>query len=255
MDNSCSPQVYFIGAGPGDPELITLKGVNAIKGCRTVIYAGSLVAPQILDHCIPGADIHNSASMNLEEIIAVMIEAAGQGHSVARLHTGDPSLYGAIQEQMAELDKHGITYSVIPGVTAVFAAAAALRTELTAPEQSQTLVISRIAGRTPVPEDESIARLASHGGTFCFYLSVDRFGEIARQFLDQGWSPQTPVAMVYRASWPDELIRRGTLADMAGQIAAGGINKHAVVMIGKPLGAISAYSKLYDKDFSHGTRP
>ncbi|MBW6509776.1 MAG: precorrin-4 C(11)-methyltransferase [Desulfuromonadales bacterium] len=255
MDNSQRPQVYFIGAGPGDPELITLKGINAIKRCRTVIYAGSLVAPEILDHCVAGAAIHNSASMNLEQIIAVMVAATGEGHSVARLHTGDPSLYGAIQEQMAELDQRDIFYSVIPGVTAVFAAAAALRTELTAPEQSQTLVISRMAGRTPVPEDEEVARLACHGGTFCFYLSVDRFGEIARKFLDQGWSPQTPVAMVYRASWPDELMRRGTLADMAGQIAESGVNKHAVVIIGKPLGAIGAYSKLYDREFSHGTRP
>lgn len=255
MSTQPTPHVYFIGAGPGDPELITLKGVNAIKRCQTVIYAGSLVAPEILDHGIPGADIHNSASMNLEQIIAVMVTAIAQGHSVARLHTGDPSIYGAIQEQMAELDKHGIAYSVIPGVTAVFAAAAALRTELTAPEQSQTLVISRIAGRTPVPEDETVARLAAHGGTFCFYLSVDRFGDIAQQFLNQGWSPQTPVAMVYRASWPDELIRRGTLADMAGQIAESGVNKHAVVIIGKPLGTIGAYSKLYDREFSHGTRP
>lgn len=255
MENSERPRVHFIGAGPGDPELITLKGINAIKRCRTVIYAGSLVAPEILDHCVAGADIYNSASMNLEQIIAVMVEATVQGHSVARLHTGDPALYGAIQEQMAELDKHGIAYCVIPGVTAVFAAAAALRTELTAPEQSQTLVISRIAGRTPVPEDEEVARLASHGGTFCFYLSVDRFSDIARQFLEQGWSPQTPVAMVYRASWPDELIRRGTLADMAGQITDSGVNKHAVVIVGKPLGAIGAYSKLYDREFSHGTRP
>ncbi|MBB5022550.1 precorrin-4 C(11)-methyltransferase [Desulfurispira natronophila] len=255
MTTASTPHVYFIGAGPGDPELITLKGINAIKRCQTVIYAGSLVAPEILEHCLPGAHIHNSASMNLEEILAVMAAATRQGQSVARLHTGDPSIYGAIQEQMAELDKLGIAYTVIPGVTAVFAAAAALRTELTSPEQSQTLVISRIAGRTPVPQDEEVARLTSHGGTFCFYLSVDRFGDIARQFLDQGWSPQTPVAMVYRASWPDELIRRGTLADMAAQIADSGVNKHAVVIIGKPLGAIGAYSKLYDREFSHGTRP
>ncbi|MDY6848426.1 MAG: precorrin-4 C(11)-methyltransferase [Geoalkalibacter sp.] len=255
MESSERSHVYFIGAGPGDPELITLKGINAVKRCQAVIYAGSLVAPEILEHCAAGADIYNSASMDLEQIIAVMVEATGRGHSVARLHTGDPSIYGAIQEQMAELDKHGIAYSVIPGVTAVFAAAAALRTELTAPEQSQTLVISRMAGRTPVPEDEKVARLASHGGTFCFYLSVDRFSDISRQFLDEGWSPQTPVAMVYRASWHDELIRRGTLADMAGQIDEAGVSKHAVVIIGKPLGAISAYSKLYDRDFNHGTRP
>ena len=254
MLNSCSAQVYFIGAGPGDPELITLKGVNAIKKCQTVIYAGSLVAPDILNHCLAGADIHNSASMNLEEIVAVMAAAIARGHSVARLHTGDPSLYGAIQEQMAELDKLGVPYSVIPGVTAVFSAAAALCTELTAPEQSQTLIISRIAGRTPVPDDEAVARLAAHGGTFCFYLSVDRFGEIARQFLDQGWSPETPVAMVYRASWPDEMIRRGTLVDMEAQIAASGVSKHAVVIIGKPLGAVGTYSKLYDPEFSHGAR-
>lgn len=255
MNTHDSPHVYFIGAGPGDPELITLKGVNAIKRCQTVIYAGSLVAPEILGHCVAGAEIHNSASMNLEQIIDVIENAVRAGQSVARLHTGDPSLYGAIQEQMAELDSRQIAYSVIPGVTAVFAAAAALRTELTAPEQSQTLVISRIAGRTPVPDDEEIERLAAHGGTFCFYLSVDRFDEISARFLAMGWDPHTPVAMVYRASWPDELMLRGTLSDMGERIAQSGIKQHAVVIIGKPLGAITAYSKLYDKEFHHGTRP
>jgi precorrin-4/cobalt-precorrin-4 C11-methyltransferase len=246
--------VYFIGAGPGDPELITLKGINAVKKCETVIYAGSLVAQEILSHCRKDAEIFNSASMTLEEIIEVMKKSVAAGESVARLHTGDPSLYGAVKEQMSELDRLGIKYTVIPGVTAVFAAAAALQTELTLPEISQTLVISRIEGRTPVPEDESIERLASHGGTFCFYLSVSRFQEIADTFISKGWKAETPVAVVYRASWQDEKILRGSLADLAEKIEQSGISRHAVVIIGKSLGDISAYSKLYDKDFEHGCR-
>ncbi len=248
-------KVYFIGAGPGDPELITLKGINTIKKCETVIYAGSLVSEDILTHCTKTADIYNSASMNLDEIIEVTKKAIENGHSVARLHTGDPSIYSALNEQMEELDALGIGYEIIPGVTALFASAAALGNELTLPEISQTVVISRIEGRTPVPEDESMERLASHGGTFCFYLSVDRFADIADTFIKKGWSPDTPAAAVYRASWADEQILRGTLTDLGEKIKESGITKHALVIIGHALGGKGSYSKLYDKDFSHGTRP
>jgi precorrin-4/cobalt-precorrin-4 C11-methyltransferase len=248
-------KVYFIGAGPGDPELITLKGINAVKKCETVIYAGSLVSKDILTHCTETAEIHNSASMNLDEIINVMRKSVAEGKSVARLHTGDPSLYGAMNEQMLELDSLGIEYEIIPGVTALFASAAALRTELTLPEISQTVIISRIEGRTPVPSDESIEKLSAHGGTFAFYLSVDRFGDIADSFIKNGWSADTPAAVVYRASWADEHIIRGTLTNLGNKIKESGINKHALVLIGKSLDGKGAYSKLYDKDFSHGTRP
>lgn len=247
-------KVWFIGAGPGDPELITLKGINRIKECGTVIYAGSLVAAEILTHCTDTAEIHNSASMNLEEITTVMRQAVEDGKSVARLHTGDPSIYGAIGEQMAELDKLGIEYEIIPGVTALFASAAVLKAELTLPEISQTVIISRAEGRTPVPADETIEKLSAHGGTFCFYLSVDRFADIAAGFINNGWSKDTPAAVVYRASWADQLILKGTLEDMQEKITENKINKHALVIIGKTLGGVENYSKLYDRNFSHGTR-
>jgi precorrin-4/cobalt-precorrin-4 C11-methyltransferase len=247
-------KVYFIGAGPGDPELITLKAVKKIKECETVIYAGSLVSKDILVHCTPTAEIHNSAPMNLEEITAVISKAVSENKNVARLHTGDPSIYGAIGEQMAELDKLNIDYEVIPGVTALFASAAALKAELTLPEISQTVIISRAEGRTPVPADETIEKLSAHGGTFCFYLSVDKFKEIRDAFVKNGWSEQTPTAVVYRASWKDELIIKGTLNDMQEKITENNIKQHALVIIGKSLGGVENYSKLYDRNFTHGTR-
>ncbi|ADD66966.1 precorrin-4 C11-methyltransferase [Denitrovibrio acetiphilus DSM 12809] len=247
--------VFFIGAGPGDPELITLKAVNRIKECKTVIYAGSLVSKDILTHCREDAEIYDSASMNLDEIINIIKTAASKGTKTARLHTGDPSLYGAIKEQMLELDKLGITYEVIPGITALFAAAAALRTELTAPEQSQTVIISRIEGRTPVPDDEKIELLSKHGGTFALYLSVTRLSEVLNRFRANGWSEETPVAVVYRASWQDEKIIRGSFADIEEKYNLSGINKHALIIIGKALSdSLEQYSKLYNKDFSHDYR-
>jgi len=247
--------VFFIGAGPGDPELITLKAVNRIKECKTVIYAGSLVSKDVLTHCREDADIYDSASMNLGEIVSVIEDTHKKGEKTARLHTGDPSLYGAIKEQMLELDKLGITYEVIPGVTALFAAAAALQTELTAPEQSQTIIISRIEGRTPVPDDERIELLSKHGGTFAFYLSINRLDEVLDRFRANGWGEETPVAVVYRASWQDEKILRGTFADITEQFEQADIKKHALIIIGKALSStLEKYSKLYDKDFAHDYR-
>lgn len=247
-------KVFFIGAGPGDPELITLKAVNIIKKCETVIYAGSLVSEDVLVHCSDTAQIFNSASMNLDEILDVIKVSIDNGKSVARLHTGDPTLFSALNEQKIELEKLNIEYEVIPGVTALFASAAALCAELTIPEVSQTVIISRIEGRTPVPANESIKLLASHGGTFAFYLSVDRFEEIAKTFIEQGWNPSTPVAVVYRASWKDEKILTGSLVTMKEKILENKITKHALVIIGDALSGGEKYSKLYDKDFSHGTR-
>jgi precorrin-4/cobalt-precorrin-4 C11-methyltransferase len=248
-------KVYFIGAGPGDPELITVKGARILGECDTVIYAGSLVSQDLLAHCKTDADIYDSASMNLQEIISVIKNSYDKGKRTARLHTGDPSLYSAVKEQMIELDKLGIAYEIIPGVTALFAAAASLKTELTAPEQSQTVVISRIGGRTPVPEDEKIEHLCKHGGTFALYLSVNRLDEIVSIFLNNKWANDTPVAIVYRASWQDEKIVRGTLADIAEKFRASNISKHALIIIGKALGGdLENYSKLYDMDFSHEYR-
>lgn len=247
--------VYFIGAGPGDPELITLKAVNRIKECKCVIYAGSLVSKDILSHCREDAEIFDSASMNLDEIIKTIKNAQAKGEKTARLHTGDPSLYGAIKEQMIELDKLNISYEVIPGITALFAAAAALQTELTAPEQSQTIIISRIEGRTPVPEDERIEELSKHGGTFAFYLSVNRLSDVLDRFRANNWAEETPVAIVYRASWEDQKILRGTFADIESKFSDADINKHALIIIGKALSdTLDKYSKLYDKDFSHDYR-
>ena len=206
--------VYFIGAGPGDPELITLKAVNRIKECKTVIYAGSLVSKDILIHCRQDAEIYDSASLNLDEIIDIIKKSVANGNKVARLHTGDPSVYGAIKEQIIELDKLKISYEIIPGITAIFAAAAELKMELTAPEQSQTIIISRIEGRTPVPENERIEELSKHGGTFVFYLSVNRLSYVISRFLNNGWDIKTPIAIVYRASWEDQKIIRGTFEDI-----------------------------------------
>lgn len=249
------PDVYIIGAGPGDPELITLKAVNKIKECKTVIYAGSLVSKDILTHCRKDADIYDSASMVLGEIIEVIRKSTEGGEKTARLHTGDPCIYGAIKEQMLELDKLNISYEIIPGVTSLFAAAAALQAELTAPEQSQTIIISRIEGRTPVPDNERIEELSKHGGTFAFYLSVNRLDEVLDRFRANGWGEDTPIAIVYRASWADEKILRGTFADISKQFESSDINKHALIIIGRALSdTLEKYSKLYDKDFSHDYR-
>lgn len=248
-------KVYFIGAGPGDPDLITLKGVKALKECGTVIYAGSLVSKEILTHCRTDAKILDSASMNLDEIINAIKEASEKGEKTARLHTGDPAIYGAIKEQMAELDKLNIDYSVIPGVTALFAAAAELKAELTAPEQSQTVIITRIEGRTPVPEDERLELLSKHGGTFALYLSAGRLSEVLDRFRANGWGEDTPAAVIYRASWPDQKTARGTFADIEEKFAEMNIDRHALIIIGKSLsGSLENYSKLYDKDFSHDHR-
>ena len=251
--------VLFVGAGPGDPELITVKGLKALQQADVVVYAGSLVNPALLSELKPGAVAHDSAPLTLEQVLTILAEAVAAGQQVVRLHTGDPSIYGAIQEQMEALDALGIGYDVIPGVTAAFAAAAGLKQELTLPGVSQTVVLTRIEGRTPVPEKEKLARIAALGATVCLYLSVSMMEEVVAELLAGGiYTPQTPVAVVSRASWPDERSVEGTLADIAARVRQAGIGRQALILVGEVLSARSAgvpeKSLLYAKDFSHGFR-
>lgn len=248
-------KVYFIGAGPGDPELLTIKGRDILSGADMVVYAGSLVNPELLRYAKPGAVIHNSAQMDLSEMVDMMATYARLDRTVARLHTGDPSMYGAIAEQMAELDRAGVGYEVVPGVSSVFAGAAALMAELTLPEVSQTVILTRMEGRTPVPGNESLASLAAHRATMVIFLSVNGIDRVVTE-LKAGYPEDTPAAVVYKASWPEEKIVRGTLADIAEKVRAEGIDKTALIFVGAAIdrSGMAAYSKLYDKGFSHGYR-
>ncbi len=252
------PLVHFIGAGPGDPELVTVKGARLLGAAALVIYAGSLVDRELVRRFAPTAEVHDSSSLTLEETTALIAEAVISDKSVVRLHTGDPSLYGAIQEQMAELERLGIDYAVVPGVTSAFAAAASLKQELTLPEVSQTLIFTRMEGRTPVPERESLKEIAKTGATLAIYLSVSMIGKVVEDLLQGAYTAQTPVAVVSRASWPDERIIRGTLADIAALVMEAGIDRQAVILAGDVLNArttgLKAKSLLYDREFSHGCR-
>jgi precorrin-4/cobalt-precorrin-4 C11-methyltransferase len=249
-------QVYFIGAGPGDPELLTIKAKRIIEQADVIIYADSLVSPEVGVFFRKGAEIHRSASLNLEEITGIIENAVGQGKVVARLQSGDPSVYGAIQEQMAILDEKGIEYGIIPGVSSLFAAAAALKAELTVPELSQTVIITRLEGRTPVPLGESLKSLATHRASLAIFLSAALVEEVATELMAGGYQPETPAAVVYRASWPDEKILRTTLNDLARDIKTAGIKKQALILVGHFLGpgAGKQRSKLYDRNFKHGYR-
>ena len=256
---SFSGQVLFVGAGPGDQELITVKGLKALQQAEIVVYAGSLVNPALLEECPQGCEIHDSAPLNLDQVLEILLAGCRAKKKVVRLHTGDPSLYGAIQEQMEALDAAGIGYAVVPGVTATFAAAASLKQELTLPGVSQTLCLTRLAGRTPVPEAEQLRRLAANGGTLCLYLSVGMMEKLVAELLAGGvFTDEAPVAVVYRASWPDERIVEGTLADIAAKVAAAGITRQALILVGEVLKArqqgVPEKSKLYDATFSHGYR-
>ena len=198
-------KVYFIGAGPGDPELITVKGREIIARAELIIYAGSLVNPEVLKCARPGAVMHDSAKMELGPMVELMATYALLGKTVARVHTGDPSLYGAIAEQMAELDKQGVPYEVVPGVSSAFAAAAALRCELTLPSVNQTVIFTRLEGRTGVPKEESIGSLSQHRATMVIFLSVNQIDKVVEELL-QGYTEDTPAAVVYKASWPEEKV-------------------------------------------------
>jgi precorrin-4/cobalt-precorrin-4 C11-methyltransferase len=224
--------VYFIGAGPGDPELITVKGQRLIRECPLVLYAGSLVPKEVVLTANPDAEIVNTADLSLDDIIARIRAAHEQGLDVARVHTGDPALYGAIGEQMRELEKVGIPHQVIPGVTAAFAGAAMLRRELTLPGISQTIILTRHAGKTPMPEGESLPELAQHRATMAIYLSVNQLREIVAE-LTPHYGADCPVAVLHRVSWPDQDGVVGTLADIAEQVEAKGFTRTALTLVGR----------------------
>ncbi len=249
--------VIFAGAGPGDPELITVKGQRALADADLVIYAGSLVPEAVLKWTKPETKVLNSASMNLEEIVDEMEKAQRDGKRVVRLHTGDPSLYGAIFEQMAKLDKISIPYKVIPGVTAAFAAAAAMQIEYTMPEVSQTLILTRMAGRTPVPENEALESLAEHKASMAIYLSISMVDEVAR-IIEKAYGKDATCAVVFRVSQPEEKIiftHPGKLPDIVRKEK---ITSHALIIVSRVMdidkNEVKFKSKLYDKDFSHGYR-
>ncbi|MGI6656648.1 MAG: precorrin-4 C(11)-methyltransferase [Desulfobulbus sp.] len=245
--------VVFLGAGPGDPELITLKGRRLLDQADVVVYAGSLVNVALLDGI--AAICHDSASLDLEAIMTLLAEGYRAGKRVVRLHTGDPAIYGAIREQMQWLDRNHIPYEVVPGVSSAFAAAATLRRELTAPEVTQTVIFTRQAGRTPVPEPERLVNLARAQATMCIFLSVSLMPQVVSDLLAGGYPPDTPVAVVERASWPDERVLRGDLAGIAALVADSGIRKTAMIVVGAALGDDSTVvSRLYDADFSHEYR-
>ena len=247
--------VTFAGAGPGAPDLLTVRCRDAIAEADVIVYAGSLVAPEVLAGAAFGCRLYDSAAMALPAITETLINAARQGLKVLRLHTGDPSLYGATAEQMAALDLAAIPHEMIPGVSAVFAAAAALRAELTLPEISQTLILSRRGGRTPVPEKERLEKLATHGATLALYLSVADLAAVVDDLRRGGYPPETPAAVVYRASWPDEKIVEGTLVTLADQVRQAGIDRQAVILVGAALARRGVpSSRLYDPAFGHGYR-
>lgn len=246
-------EVIFVGAGPGDPELITVKGLRALEKADRVIFAGSLVNPELLQKCKANTSIHDSANLTLEEVLKLMQEGVQRGECVVRLHTGDPSVYGAIQEQMDALVGLNIHYAIIPGVSSVFAAAAAVKREFTLPEVSQTLILTRMAGRTPVPDKEQLSALAQHQASMAIFLSVQDIGSVVQKLLT-GYSPSTPIAVVYKASWPEEQVIFGTLKDIEDKVRQAGIRKTAQILVGDFLYTDYARSKLYDPEFTHEYR-
>jgi len=246
-------KVYFVGAGPGDPRLITVRGKSLLEEADVIIYAGSLVNPRLLDYAREGARIHNSASMNLEEMVKIMEESAGLGEKVVRLHTGDPGLYGAIQEQINLLEAKNIPCEVVPGVSSMSAAGASLKREFTQPGVSQSLIVTRMEGRTPVPSEESLESLSQHRGSLCIFLSVQKIEEVVSK-LSKGYPPHTPVAVVYKASWPEEKIIQGDLATIAKKVKEEGIEKTALILVGDFLKGEGEPSLLYDSSFTHGYR-
>ena len=244
-------QVHIVGAGPGDPELITRKGYRLVQEADVVIYAGSLVNPAILEACKEGCEIHNSASMSLDDVLAVTKASVEEGKTVVRLHTGDPAIYGAIQEQMDALKEMGITFDVTPGVSSFLATAAALQQEYTLPNVTQTVIITRMEGRTPMPEKEKLSMLASHGATMCIFLSVQMIEKVAAELIEGGYDKTTPVAIVVKASWTDQRIIRGTLETIADVVAEEGVIRQAMIVVSRVLDTDYELSKLYDKGFAH----
>ena len=241
--------VYFVGAGCGAADLITVRGKRLLEQADVIIYASSLVNAELLQSAKSGCSIHNSAVMTLDEVIAVMERTEREGRTTVRLHTGDPCVYGAIKEQMERLDALGIGYDVCPGVSSFCGAAAALRAEYTLPDVSQTVILTRMAGRTTVPEKESIESLAAHGATMVIFLSTGMLAELSERLVRGGYSPDTPAAIVYKATWPEEKVCRCTVGTLARTAEENGIKKTALITVGDFLGDLRALSKLYSPDF------
>jgi precorrin-4 C11-methyltransferase len=255
LNKSQNHKIIFAGAGPGAPDLITLRCKKAIEEADLIIFAGSLVNPEILANAKKECKIIDRALISLGEIIKLMQKGHKAGGKVLRLHTGDPAVYGAIAEQMRELDKVKIPYEIIPGVSSVFASAAALKTELTAPGVSQTVILTRQAGRTPVPHGQEIANLARHGATMAIFLSAENIKSLTDDLLRGGYSPDTPACVVYKASWKDEKIIRGKISDIESKLdKAGFAGRHAMIIVGDVLSGKGGKSLLYDASFSHSYR-
>ncbi|MEN3042872.1 MAG: precorrin-4 C(11)-methyltransferase [Fervidobacterium sp.] len=246
--------VYFIGVGPGDSELITLKALKIISSSDVIIYAGSLINQEILNYSKNDAEKFDSSRMNLEEIIQIIEENWKKGKKISRLHPGDPSLYGAIYEQTKELDKRGIEYEVIPGVSSLFGAVSRLRLEFTPPQVSQTLIITRLEGKTTVPEKEKLSYLASHQSSMAIFLSVHMIEKVVQELRAGGYSDNTPVCVVYKATWKDEKIIKGRLENIAELVKKEGVDNFSIIFVGNFLEPYGEYSKLYDKSFSHSFR-
>lgn len=242
--------VHFIGAGPGAPDLITLRGAELLKQADVIIYAGSLVNPTLMETAKQDCEIHNSAAMTLEEVLAVMERAEAEGKTTVRLHTGDPCVYGAIREQMDALDALGITYDDTPGVSSFCGAAAALQAEYTLPGVSQSVIITRLAGRTPVPEAESLAAMAGHGTSMVIFLSSGMLERVQEELLKGAYTAETPAALVYKATWPEEKTVRCTVGTLAQAGERAGIHKTALVLVGDFLDSPYEKSKLYDAAFT-----
>ena len=242
--------VHFVGAGSGAVDLITVRGAKLLEQADVIIYAGSLVNPELLNYAKPDCQIHNSAKMTLEQVIEVIRQAEQEKKTTVRLHTGDSSIYGAVREQFDELDKLGISYDVCPGVSSFCGAAAALKAEYTLPDVSQTVIITRTAGRTPVPEGQSIRELAAHRATMVLFLSTSLTEKLQKDLLDGGYPGNTPVAVVYKATWPEQKIFRCTVESLHKTVTENGLTKTSLIIVGDCMGDTYMRSLLYDPGFT-----
>ena len=260
MEGCDNGKVYFIGGGPGDPELLTLKAKRIIDSADVIIYADSLVHPSVCADAKEGAQVIGSKTLTLDEITDLMVSAAREGKLVARVQSGDPSIYGAVLEQMRLLDAAGVEYEIIPGVSAAFAAAAVLKTEFTVPEVSQTVIFTRLEGRVAMPSGEKLRDLAAHGCTLVLFLSITRINKVVSELKAGAYDDDTPVAVVYRVGWPDEMVITGTLGDIAPKVKRAGITLQALVLVGAAFApdirrieanGTAASSHLYSSDYTH----
>lgn len=258
VQSEAEAQVVFVGAGPGDPELLTIKARRLIAQADVILYADSLIMPEVCAGARSDAIMYGSSSLTLEETTSLMVEAVARGQRVVRLQSGDPSIYGALHEQMELLDQQGIAYMIVPGVSSAFAAAALLGVELTVPEVAQTVIFTRHAGRIPLPEGESLRSLASHGTTLCIFLSITRIHQVVKELLAGGYAPDTPAAIVYRATWPDQQIIHSTIARLVRDARQARIARQALIVVGWALapharqaGDALHRSHLYQPAYTH----